>query len=305
MPEDKNLEVVATPEEVEADALAAVEAFWTEDKMAKARPLPLPERKGEPPAEAEFLVDGAAPVCEDEAGPEEPDDEEEELDEAAPRYRTSLVANLNVAPYKYVGKVFMTFGGRNYVGSGWCIYRRTVFTAGHCVHDKQKGWAKNVLFKGRYRAGSQAGTWALPRLAALRGWIDKEDFRYDIGAGLTRGDIQAVLGRMGWVANIPANQGTIDSIGYPASPVAGYNFDGQRMWHCLGQYLSGSNPVKMANNMTGGCSGGPWTVFFRGQSRANGLNSFRWTNEPETMNSPYFGQGFLNLVQWIKQNGGN
>lgn len=68
------------------------------------------------------------------------------------------------------------------------------------------------------------------------------------------------------------------------------------MWRCTGEYVSGFNPVKMENNMTEGCSGGPWVSSRDGRLYATGLNSFRWRSEPETMNSPYFGIGFLNLV---------
>ena len=45
-------------------------------------------------------------------------------------------------------------------------------------------------------------------------------------------------------------------------------------------------------------------VYRNGQWYANGLNSFRYNNNPNTLYSPYYGQNFLNLFQWIKDNGG-
>lgn len=294
-------DIVASPHQLNAKELRDVELYWTEDRIRSASPLPIPTLDGEPPVEDVIEVREPDVI---EHSAVEPDAEVDDLSAETACFVTSLVSNRNVSPYKYVGKLYMTFGGNNYVGSAWCICKKSICTAGHCVHDKSTGWATNVIFKGRYNSGSQSGTWAIPTLAAPKGWTDNQDYAYDYAGGISNGNIQSVIGSAGYLINASPNQGQIDSIGYPASAIAGYNFDGQRMWHCDGKYLSGSTILKMCNNMTGGCSGGPWSVTYNGNHRMNGINSHRYTSDPNSLYSPYFGSGFKALTDWLSQNGG-
>ena len=107
------------------------------------------------------------------------------------------------------------------------------------------------------------------------------------------------------MANYPPNQRTYTGIGYPSRPITGYNFHGKYMWQSVGQYISGTVAIQVYNNMTQGCSGGPWRVPYNDKpGYANGINSHRY-GDPTTMYSPYFGEGFLNIVNWLKDNGGN
>jgi len=296
---DDKMSIVEAPYTLSDADAREIEAYWTEDRIRSAEPLPLPVLSGEPP-QSVAAESGAEPVSRDAVEP----DRTEVSAEAAPCFVTSRVANLGVTPYKYVGKLYMTFGGVNYVGSASCICKFSILTAGHCVYDRSKGWATNVVFKGRFSNGSQAGTWAMRQLGAPRGWTESQDYAYDFAGGISAGNIQSIMGSAGWLANAPANQGNIDSIGYPAQPITGYNFDGKYMWHSAGKYQSGTTILKMCNNMTGGCSGGPWDVLSSGQPRINGVNSHRYTSDPNSLYSPYFGQGFLNLIEWLRVNGG-
>ncbi|MGN6543913.1 MAG: trypsin-like serine peptidase [Aureliella sp.] len=299
MKDNDKFAVVEAPYALTDAEARDVEAYWTEERIRSAEPLPLPTIEGEPPVTA--VAGGARePVVHDEVAPQR----ETLPTEAAPCFVTIRAANINVSPFAYVGKLYMTFGGSNYVGSAQCICKYSILTAGHCVYDRAKGWATNVVFKGRFSNGSQAGTWAIQRLAAPKGWTDSQDHAYDLGVGISTGNIQSVMGSAGWLANGPANQGNIKSIGYPAQPISGYNFDGKYMWQCDGRYLSGTTILKMCNNMTGGCSGGMWDVIYNGQHRVNGVNSHRYTSDPNSLYSPYFGQGFLNLIDWLRQNSG-
>ena len=102
------------------------------------------------------------------------------------------------------------------------------------------------------------------------------------------------------MANYPPDQGPYRSLGYPREPVPGHAFNGEHMWQSLGGYINGTNPICMRNNMTRGCSGGPWIVTNNRKSYANGMNSFRCDTEPGTMYSPYFGDGLLNLYDMVK-----
>lgn len=287
-------EVVASPHVlIEA---AEVEAYWTQERMESAIPLPLPTF---PSSAAVYSrrVSVGAPASASSRGP----DTEGLL---ALRFSTSLVGNMNVFPYQAVGKLFMTFGGQNYVGSAYVIGESTIGAAGHCVYDGN--WATNVLFAARYNNGADIGRWPIrpDRLAAPRGWTDNTDFAYDLGFGIAYRPIRPTTGKLGWMANYPANQGPYTEIGYPASPISGYPFDGQRMWQSVGDYVDGSSIIQAEGNMTGGCSGGPWAVFKENDWRVNGVNSHRH-NDPNRIYSPYFGEAFINLIKWMNSNGGN
>ena len=307
MPEDNANSVISRNlvTESAAETLAAVEEYWTEERLFEAQPIPV--EAPPPPAEAlamfatEFAPDG------------EPEDQESEVPEpvasidtlgltgVAGSYDTARVPNRNVFPYTAVGKLFMTFDGANYVGSAWVIGQSAIFTAGHCIFDDgaEDGWADRVLFIPQYHQGQEPiGRWAATRLHTLSGWAAGGDdkFQYDMAAARLDRPVGPDTGVVGWIANqapAPAYQ----SVGYPSRRLSNtYPFDGREMWRCNGAYLDGANPIKMANNMTEGCSGGPWLIERNGRFYANGLNSFRWNVEPETMNSPYFGRGFLNLL---------
>lgn len=294
-------EVDLAPREQTVEDEREVFAYWTDERLAKAEPLPLPTLKGEP----EGLTAAAGEPTVELAKP--PDDFLE--GDSAACFRTSRVSNMNTWPYQVVGKMFMSFpNGGNYVGSAWTIYESSVFTAGHCVFDKNLGgWARNVAFYPRYNNGSTIGGWAARSLVSLVGWTRDRNFTYDLGAFITTRAIRPQTGSLGWIANSSPSLGSpFTAVGYPAQPIPGYNFDGRYMWQSVGNYLGGTSILKMCNNMTGGCSGGPWSIVYNGvNAYGKGVNSHRYSSDPNSMYSPAFGQGFLNITDWLKANGGN
>jgi V8-like Glu-specific endopeptidase len=304
MPETNPLNEIDSITLIEPDALvalAAVEDYWTEQQMAEAQPVPFNVADADAIralTAADFLPEGEertqAPLAPD--GGTETAIDNRIIDPLS--YNTSKVADRSVLPYCTVGKLFMQFDGSNYVGTAWTIAEKAVFTAGHCIFDRSGGgWADKVLFVPQYHRGTEpVGRWAATRLHSLVGWTQNRDFKYDMGVFEVDRLIRPTTGSLGWMANFPPNQGPYTSIGYPAA----LPFDGQEMWQSVGAYIDGSNPIQMHNNMTGGCSGGPWVAAKSGGPFANGLNSFRYNNNPNTMYSPYFGQGFLNLYDLVK-----
>ncbi|MES2443602.1 MAG: hypothetical protein V4574_12295 [Pseudomonadota bacterium] len=279
--------------------------FWNEDALAAAEPIGLeiaPEAAMQLLAEAEAEWQAAGP--ETTGDPVVPGGAAAELRDPQPPCpaagcTTERVPNRTVIPYCAVGKLFMTFDGSRYVGSAWTIGESTVFTAGHCLYDNQggAGWADNILFIPQYHNGAAPlGRWAAIEMATLNGWIagGNDRFKYDLAAFRVDRPIRPATGSLGWLANAAPNQGCITGIGYPAAAP----FNGEEMWRSSGHYVGGSNPIQMRNDMTGGCSGGPWEIWRDGTPLTNGLNSFRYTNDPATMYSPYFGTGFLNLANW-------
>lgn len=288
--------------------LASVEDYWTEERLLEAQPIgieaqPAPavlamfarewEPEGDETSKASVLPEGggsAGAVAGAVSGPD--------------GFETRRVATPGVFPYCAVGKLFMTFGGKNFVGSAWVAGESALFTAGHCIYDERmkKPWAERVLFIPQYHQGQEPlGRWAATSLHTLSGWAAGGADRYQFDMAVARLDrpVRPDTGAIGWMANFPPDQGPYEAIGYPLERLSKeYPFDGREMWRCVGDYISGTNPVKMANNMTQGCSGGPWVIERDGGIYANGLSSYRWSTEPLTMNSPYFGRAFLNLVAY-------
>jgi len=296
--------VVTNPQRLTADEAERVEAYWTPTRMETAEPLPLPTVYL-PRRLREQLTQLAAADTGMVVTEPAPPDRLTTLPTAG-GFNTRLVTDMSVYPYAVVGKLFMTFGSRNFVGSAWVIGERTVFTAGHCVHDRTQGWGNNLLFHAQFNNGASVGTWPLGTLGSLNRWIQDEDFEFDMGMGISTNPIRPVTGRAGWIANISQIQGQIKSIGYPAETIANFNFDGQRMWECDGDFINTQDGIMaMNNNMTGGCSGGPGFYPQSGQWYAIWVNSFRFTGEPNILRSPFFGQAFLNLIQWMRDNGGD
>jgi V8-like Glu-specific endopeptidase len=308
MPTQDLNQVVTNPQQLSAEEAYKVEQYWTPDMMESAEPIPLPTVYM--PQHLLRLLDQSAEVLSDEASPIVSESVPPDIDDAVPtsaNFNTRLVPDLTQYPYAVVGKWFMTFAGRNFVGTGWVIGERTVFTAGHCVFDRNSaGWATNVLFRAQFNNGAQVGEWALPSLASLRGWTENEDFVYDMAMGVAARPIRPVTGKAGYIANVGQIQGQIKSIGYPAEVIPGFDFNGRRMWECDGTYIDTQNQIMaMNNNMTGGCSGGPGMYRQSDRLYAIWVNSFRFRSEPNILRSPYFGRGFTNLIQWMRDNGGD
>ena len=171
-----DVEVAHAPSPMSAEDVG----YWTEERMAAAAPLPLPELEGWP---SQLGIAGQYVLEEDEIGEPESEDpmsgddsdivesqSEQAVSLAAANYVTTKVKNMDVSPYAYVGKLFMTIGGKDWVGSAWCIYESSIFTAGHCVFDSGD-WASNVTFMARYSDGTSIGTWSICNLVFSE-WLD-------------------------------------------------------------------------------------------------------------------------------------
>lgn len=91
------------------------------------------------------------------------------------------------------------------------------------------------------------------------------------------------------------------------SPLAAYLFNGERMAWCRDYTRVNTSQSPAANgmgcNMTGGSSGGPWIYAYTYGSTngnyVNGVNSYKYTNAPNSMYSPYFGDGAINIYYTV------
>ena len=230
---------------------------------------------------------------------------------------TELVENFDEYPFSAVGKMFFVGGRSTFVGTGWIVGRRAFATAAHCLFDRDSNdFYDNITFIPGHD-GSGAGTqFSVVESTIHSNYASRraDHLRWDIGVAIVEEDLVSQFGSIGYDATgVIDDDEMVDAIGYPASsrPLAPANnggaidfedhpFDGSEMWYSLGEYLGASNDQhSMANEMTGGCSGGPW---LQDETVAVGLNSFRLVPHDNRMFSPILDEDFLELITWLIEN---
>lgn len=209
------------PEEVVLEEVkssrADIEAFWTEDRLREARPMPMPDREGpvfeeEEEEEAEEgdsalgtkgrrsapgrMVPGAAPgETETFPGPYDPSTDTTLVSKwgTAPwvysRYRVfpDNTATYTTYPHSTVGRLFFQIPGSPFffscsasVVNGQNL--STVLTAGHCVYSPGVGFHTRFLFVPSYWNGiAPRGIWTARAAGTTFGW-QIGLLEYDVGA---------------------------------------------------------------------------------------------------------------------------
>jgi hypothetical protein len=234
-------------------------AFWTKDRIAKARPRevrlgarPMPMRKPVP-----------APVLPTSSGSQWPDG-------------LGLV-------YRATGRVLFAMDGQYWICSGTVVTetasdRSIVLTAGHCAYDQaNQTFATDWVFIPEFDAGpvlfdcasAPRGCWSATSLVVSGAFASRT--RFDAIAAQADWAF-AVLGPGGHqataldasVGSFPIGFSTVKTgtaltaLGYPA----GAPYDGTQLVFCNGK--TGYDPrllnrtYRLACTMTGGSSGGPW-----------------------------------------------
>ena len=262
-------------------------AYWTPERLAAAQPL----GEGHPAAEnrswpAARQVSPAA---------EEP---------GALAFQTTQVPTkkLETFPYQSAGKLFFTMGKVNWTGSGAVVADSGLITAAHCLYDNEKKlWAENVLFCPAFTKGyanDKYGSWPYREIAVPVRWMDVDkDYRpYDIGfvkLFLSNRTPPRQIGKIVSPFSLlvdmkPNSKTTWMSLGYPARSIPDYDFDGDDMWQCTGNFHADADQVILkSGNFTKGASGGPWIFEQDGRYAINGIESEKYS---ETLNgSSYFG----------------
>jgi len=275
--------------------LDAIKDFWTLEKMNAAIPLDknLPSNL--------TAEDPAAPNCFPNS--------------------VRLIQDLGeyvTYPLLSIGKVYFTLRNVNYVCSGSVGSDRHIWTAGHCVFDRTSAtnaaWAVNFMFV----PGFANNFWPFERYIAPRvccsdqffqqGW-NTNGIPYDYAVAICP---QATFPPNTFVpftlaVNYNAAALTITSHGYPqAAPFNG-------MWNhncvspgCLRASGFGNHPAPVCVSCisTGGASGGPWVIPAGANSwTICGVNSWKYSNDPDNMYSPYFDsltQTFWNQAQTVQ-----
>lgn len=233
---------------------AAIEEYWTEERMRNAEPYPMHSPEG---AFAESTPAGTIP--------NQADGEPESSPGGLPGFKESFSTNnfgspelallvggldnsspgphgyhwpfpfthfeVNKAmykkyPYKTVGRIFFTTAsGTNSSCSGSSIGGRAVLTAGHCVSDGSGNWHSNWIFRPAYRdAGTITSilTWTAVQRWTYASWHNKGSFCRDVGFLITKNKnsgrlkLSQKVGWLGWVANFDSKHMHWNIFGYPA-----------------------------------------------------------------------------------------
>lgn len=305
-PSPTSVSTYAVPE---AAAEAAAE-YWTPARMAAAKPLDMtgPVAGAAAPESAAEAVGspGSIPGIAVGGGGTG-------LSSAATEAAISVPRPYTNNPDKTVGKVFFTIPGQgNFVCSGTAVNstnKSLVWTAGHCVENGTAGgyhtnWVFVPAYSSSFNGQRPYGTWTARFLNTLNGWALNGDLRYDQGAVVVnRLAGQRLVDRIGgqglaWNQNATKFR---NAFGYPQA----FPFNGFTQWRCNGTNTRDvfmpalDRPLKLNNcNLTGGSSGGPWLINLpaSGLGYVNGVNSYKYNNNPNAMYSPYFGVGTLNLL---------
>jgi V8-like Glu-specific endopeptidase len=280
--------------------VADVSAYWTPARMEKAKPLGVLSVEGAPPQASTRDASGPAPTAGSTAS-----------------FTSFELTDTLSFPNRVHGKVFFTRPGvGNFVCSGTVVdagNRSTVITAGHCVHEGG-AWATNFAFAPGYRnvngtGNAPYGVWPASDESAPQPWVNSENLKYDVGAAViarngTGQTLENVVGARGIAFNQPIPQ-HVRSYGYPAQPTSSHPFDGTRLWACDStatvadnpSTASGPNTMGIGCDMTGGASGGGW-VADPSSGPLNGVNSYKYANQPNMMYGPYFGSSVQALYNF-------
>lgn len=95
------------------------------------------------------------------------------------------VTATSMMPYKAICKLYIKFpSGKNYIGTGFLTHQNKLYTAGHCVYDRDFGaWMQSIIVvPGKSGLTEPYSRYYASELSATRGWIENGSHRYDMGA---------------------------------------------------------------------------------------------------------------------------
>jgi V8-like Glu-specific endopeptidase len=240
-----------------AAGLAAVQKYWTADRMRTALPAT-------PPADAAVRSGANGPTGKPSAVP--------------PTGGITAAVNASAT----VGRVFFfdPTVSRNRSCSASAlnsVSKQLVITAGHCVHGGagSRGWMQNWVFVPLYNNGAAPfGTFAAKQFRTFSAWINASDLNFDIAmvTTWTNGSGQRVVdavGGNGLAWNFPKVL-FLTILAYPADPP----FDGTWQQFCQGTTSDWGSRIALQCGFTGGSSGGPWLKDYNGSlGNVNGVMS--------------------------------
>lgn len=266
--------------------------FWTPARMRQARPLDVPEPQGGGLARASALAEGGNPG-------------------AASASDFAVVPDPTAPGFSQNGAIFIVLP--HHQGFGRCSgtsvdapNRSVVITAGHCVNEGGPGhwFNKDWVFVPGYHDGQRPfGVFVAKWIGATAPWIEGSE-NGDVGAAVVgrneRGQtLGAAVGGDGIAWNLPPGQ-VFDVHGYPVAPP----FDGASQRLCAGTpflghdvasfLLPGPLNLALACEVTGGASGGGWTIH---GNVLNSVTDYGYGDDRGTDFGAYFGDDVRALYE--------
>ena len=228
--------------------------------------------------------------------------------------------NSGGAVLQTTGKILFAMGGSYYVCSGSVATesvsgRSVVSSAGHCVFDESSGeFATNWMFIPEYDSAPAAldtqgsfceetvwGCWTASSLVVHDGYASAGGFNdqavlYDWGfavvgtGGHLDTHLDATVGSQGLSFDSVELGDEVSAFGYPAAQ----KYKGNDLVYCQGPVstdpLNSDLTYRIACNMTGGSSGGPWFSPFTGSNGTGtqmSVNSYGYRGD-SSMYGPVF-----------------
>ena len=285
---------------------SAVEAYWTPERMANAKPLPLGRIGGE---EAEGLDAAITANGYDYPPPH-----------TTYTWDSSKALSLYTQhPFKTMGKIFFTLpNGDDSECSGTSIGGRAILTAGHCISDGKGRYFTNVMFVPAYSKQNPTGTyysapfgkWYAEQIWTFDEWLYNNNYCRDVAFVVMKKSGNMTLSQRVGSLGIAVNKSSVqhwNMFGWPADPP----YDGRFLVQTQASFSGFANqrnpmscegvsvPQGIGTVQTGGCSGGPWVLdldpYERGTTGnlVNSVNSFGWKGSDYEIFGPYFDDAVL------------
>jgi V8-like Glu-specific endopeptidase len=184
-------------------------------------------------------------------------------------------------------------------GSGWVVAKKAFITAGHCVCGTGLGgWITEAKFEPGFNV-TAGKVYNVSTIYSLKGWSEEHDWSYDMAACVVTENFAETEPPLKFHDSI-FHPDKFLAIGYPLRPTFNYEFNGKRMWQCVGEFIEEDEGDCWwaVNDLTGGASGGPWCDAFN-EANVYGHTSNR-SHNPETARTPMLLNGFENLYKAVK-----
>ncbi len=196
-------------------------------------------------------------------------------------FRTRQVHKQERAPFSSVG---LLVGGEDGTATtAWLVAPNAILTAAHPLR------ARRSFYFGLQYSRTGGGLWTrVVRSATLQGWLEHRDYRCDLAICLLEHPFQAPpLRPEPLPAQLPHE-----------CLVIGYSFGTATLWqsHCRDLCWKPQGAT-VSTDLTEGSSGGPWLVRKGGRYLPVGLTS---RGGEGFLTSPSWGQGCLNLLDWLQ-----
>jgi len=274
-------------------------AFWTPQRMREARPLEIKRSRLDAAAASRAGVRGR---------PHRVPAELPRLTIEASGFEQ--VADPTAPEYRINGAIFISFGIFGYARcSGTAVHsgnQSVVLTAAHCINEggPRGRWLKERwVFVPAFRYGQRPfGVFPARWIDTTRQWRRSGSENYDVGAAVVgpnqRGEtLGEAVGGAGIAWNLKARQ-TFDVHGYPVEEP----FDGETQRICRDEPFIGHDPnsflfpgplnLAVACGVTGGASGGGWTI---DGNTLNSVTNYGYFDDTSPDFGAYFGKEVARL----------